>query len=201
MTMFNAFGPCDIPLVSKKDRRIETSDFNIFWGRYRVEENVGCFMFAMCRIKIEKPVRVSKYSRLKPKTIYKYIPYFVETAPNSFRRDCFKEEYIEKYQKIIFEENKLKPVIFFVLHPELNFGDKKSPVFFRELEELKTFLVQSGRVFNIELSDLNGKMPSWGIKGIIRGEKGGTNKHSSALKSALGFNTPRKEKLFYRSPY
>ena len=192
MLMFKPHGPCELPLIESVEGKV--INVGRFWGKYRIRNRIGCYLFAMCATKKEKDIVVSQYSTLKGKTTYKYIPYFIGSASTSFEEECFKKEHLNKYHKIISESSKkLTPVMFFVSHPE-----EGSKTVLKDIERLKEFMVQSGKVFNVGLCDLDGDFPCWGIQGMIREKKSGTSQAGNGLKSVLGFNLGREKKVFCR---
>jgi len=182
MTMFELYGPCELFVEKLRNERIIRDD--IFWPRHsKIHNRIGCYIYAV--VSPKTPEFISRYRPVKSQLLYDYTPYFVGSTTKSFRTECFKPENMKHFCKTLPKGGNKKAVMIFIMHPQTD--RKKSTL--KDIEELKTFLIQSGKIANISLCDPGGDMPDWGIKGVIKKtKKGGSSKFGKDLKKMLGFD-------------
>ncbi|KPA09858.1 hypothetical protein MHK_009940 [Candidatus Magnetomorum sp. HK-1] len=154
MTEFQIYGSFEIPF-DKKERKVLTEKF---WSMYNQYYNcIGCYIYS---ITIKKTVsNVSKYSK-KIEIKYHHIPYYIGTTISSFGTECFSKKNLKFLNEPLSKNSRYSPSLFFIIPNEFK---KES----KDMKELKTFLIQAGRIVNPVFTDLNGELPVWSIKGII----------------------------------
>ena len=186
MNMFELYGPCDLFIEKLKDQRIIRDD--IFWPRHKkLHDCIGCYIFALSLPK--KPKVVPRYSDPKKFITYDYKPYLVGSSTKNFRHDCFKKQDLKYYHEILPKGGIRKPVMFFLIHPQKN----PDETVLKEIDELKVFLINTGRVINFSVRDVDDDSPSWGIKGVIRKDRSpGGAKAVRVFKNMMGFDKVKK---------
>jgi len=182
MTEFQIYGSFQIPFDTK-ERKFLTEKF---WSLHNKFYNcIGCYIYA---VTIKKNISsVSKYSK-KLEIKYHHIPYYIGTTMSSFGTECFSQKNLTRFNVSLSKYNiRHDPSLFFIIPNESENS--------KDIKELKTFLIQAGRIVNPVFSDLNGKLPAWSIKGIINSnplKKCRKIKEAETLKKMMGLMLPEK---------
>lgn len=159
------FEVCCEKATRGSSRRIDTEGIRAFWeaeaGRYSTKQ--GCYVFAL---------RAGRG----------YTPWYVgKTKKQSFKDECFGQFQLGKYNKVLFN-HKGTPVVFFVAP-----GGSKNVVPREVARELEHYLIQQGFHENPRiLNKANAKEPRWGIKGVLRSDKGKPDWIAKAFAMMMG---------------
>lgn len=162
--MFEPLGPFEVPLEYGIANRYIPKGCPNFWNRHpSVADRKGCYILA---------IRASKG----------YRPIYVGKATKSFRQECFESHKIAQHYTPALANTKAgTPVLFFIAVP-------KSAVVSHEkrITELEKFLIGQAALKNPDLSNIrNRKLPTWGVKGIVRSTPGKPSMSSKKLRQLI----------------
>ena len=163
MANFSVIGPIDVPVTKgRASRAISPKDVKSFWlENAEVADFVGCYVFAFRASKGFKPIYIGK-------------------TVKSFKKEVFTGHKLAKYAQGLSEQRKGTPVLFFVCLERT-----RGPINEVAIDELETFLIQSGMVANPEiLNDRKRKTEAWSVTGLVR-SKGRPSKSASFFKKCL----------------
>jgi hypothetical protein len=153
MKIFRVNGPFEVPTEARVSTKMVAEDLSRFWDDCQeLRTGIGCYVFA---------VRAGKG----------YTPLYVGKTTKSFEKECFTDHKIKHYNYAMTDYKKCTPVLFLIAYPT-----KKGKPNSAEIADLEDFLIQVGRTVNPRLRNIKGpKVPSWGIKGVLRGGQGKPN--------------------------
>lgn len=163
MAKFVVRGPCVVSTTKLKvGRTIAREDIAKFWAdNPQVAKERGCYIFAFRAAKGGKPVYIGK-------------------ATKSFKQEVFTDHKLKKYGVGLGNQVRGTPIVYFV-----TLCRTKGPVNKTAIDEVETFLIQSGLVANKDLlNDRKTAVESWSIGGMVR-SKGKPSAPASGLKSLL----------------
>jgi len=166
MIRFTVVGPLKIPYSEKNNvKRFEIDDVEEFWtDNEELRYEKGIYIFA-----------ISAGGG--------FTPYYVGKTARSFGVEAFSDRNISHfYNKILFEYDKGRPVMFFVSP-----ANKKGPPPKNVIHEVETVLINFASRKNPDiLNDRGTKDPRWSIDGVVRPGKGTGSKPSKELCRTLG---------------
>lgn len=164
MASFTVHGPFNVPCEKRKAGRvISTQNGRDFWNQNPgLETKRGCYVFAFRAAKGIKPI-------------------YIGQATKNFGQEVFTDHKRNKYGDALSNQQKGTPIIYLV---ELT--TTKGQINRKAIDELETFLIQLGLVANKSLlNDRKTSVPTWAVRGIIRGGKGKPSKAATSLRQCL----------------
>jgi len=164
MTSFTVYGPHPVPLYRGKSCRIiRAEEGRVFFRNHAsLAARVGCYVFAMGVGRGVTPIYVGKTRR-------------------NFGRECFEPHKLGKYNQCLADYERGKPLLYFVLLP-VRRGRRNTG----HIEELETFLIQTGVGVNPNLLNVQGtKLEEWRIRGVIRSAPGRPASPAASFKSMM----------------
>jgi hypothetical protein len=165
MASFDVFGPFDIPVVISGKARLITGAGNFWQSAKGLQNEVGCYVYA---------IRAGKG----------YTPCYVGKTKLTFGKECFAPDKLMKYTVALAPYQKGRPVLFLVAH-----GKQKGPINHKEIKEIEAFLTQIAWSKNPNLLNVkNVKQKTWSIQGIANGTQGKVNKATIEMRRALGLS-------------
>jgi hypothetical protein len=161
MAEFYIEGPFKIPCI--EGTKLIAEDLSGFWGRHKsLASSTGCYVFA---------VRAGRG----------YTPLYVGKTAKSFESECFTSHKRNHYHYSLGNYRRGTPVMFFVVLPKA-----KGKINASEIKQVENFLIQVGSTVNPEIRNIKGAcIPSWSIRGVIRGKKGQASKSTAEFKKLL----------------
>jgi hypothetical protein len=158
-TIFKVYGPFKVP---KKKGIITDANLSEFWEKTHMHsKKIGCYIFA---------IRAAKGS----------VPWYVGKTERNFKAEVFSPRNIKNYNKLI-GGRKGTPFIYLLTDPK-----KKRKVSGKHINKLETYLILQAIDRNPKLLNTKKvKIPSWGIRGIVRGKYGKISKPVKQLKQCL----------------
>ena len=165
MSEFKIYGPYALPTEKKKGARLIVHSG--FWngGGYleMLSAARGVYVFA-----------------IKPPGASRFIPYYVGKATKSFGQEALTNDKLLKYQRALANYSYGSPHLFFVAQSSNKWSAK-------EIKEVEDYFIQQGFAVNPKTENDKGtKLPSWSVKGAIRGSKGKVSRGTSAFRSTFG---------------
>lgn len=165
-TIFQVFGPRDVPTYRGKAGRTITDDgVRDFWRRNAdVAFLRGCYVFAM---------RVGTSLR----------PAYVGKATRAFRREVFQYHKLTRYQQELADARVGMPVVFFVALPRRRGAPPTAQV-----ANLERFLIDAAAVVNPDLLNARGVVqPAWAIHGVVRRASGKPSASALSFRRLMRF--------------
>lgn len=163
------FEPIEIPFQSQSTgsaKHITSANASAFWrsaAAKALKAKQGCYVFAL---------RASQG----------YCPWYVGKATKSFGQECFSQDKLVKYNKVLFDGRKGTPVIFFVA-PSGN--KRKVPK--STCNVIETFLIQAAYAENPDITNRQQtKIPDWTIEGVVRPKRGPIPANARIFKKMMG---------------
>jgi len=170
MTEFQIYGPLSIPY--DKNVKERTLLIDKFWFKHKnFFYNIGCYIYALTMTKTCSSG--SKYSK-KIEIKQNHIPYYIGSTTKCFGYECFSNINLKYFNDLLRQYSRYNPSIFFILPNEYENKSISTEIdeIRIEIDELKNFLFQSGRIVNYTFYDLNSnKLPDWSLKGLINNTK------------------------------
>ena len=164
MAIFSVYGPCQIPVSKKPKARLISEDLSPFWERHEeVASSKGCYIFA---------IRAGRG----------FTPLYVGKTTDTFKTECFTPSKLEHYHRALADYIKGTPVLFFIVHPPNQGATNR-----KAITQIEDFLIQAGRMVNPNLRNIRGgRLPKWGIKGVIRAGQGGISESEKQFRRLMG---------------
>jgi hypothetical protein len=165
--VFEIAGPFPIPFKSGSgsSKHIEKEHVQQFWlGNASVcASGVGCYIFAK---------RAGKG----------HTPWYVGKSSKGFSKEAFTADKLTKYNKVLFDDKKGTPCMFFIKH------SGKKTVDSAVLKEMETYLIQMAFMKNADLVNIHGKKDKsqWSIPDITHTKLGKKKPEASAFRKAMG---------------
>lgn len=165
-TIYDVHGPYEIPRDLLGGRAGERESEEEFWSQKKeldeVGDGTGVFLFGISTAK-------------------GLIPYFVGTAPRSFRAEVFRADHRRRYKSVLGAYARGRPVMLFVARPPRRGRKRES-----ELDEIASTLLAVGKKRHPELQRLDVDDVPWGIRGVLHGGVGRTSESASELRRIMG---------------
>lgn len=168
-------GPYEIPYrLSKTVKQIRREDVtNDFWENNSTDakhlvNKQGCYVFALRAGKGHTPWYVGKAGTGK--------------KGKGFKDEIFQPGKLNNYNRVLFEYNFGKPVMFFVTLP-----DAKRVIPNSSIDHMEKELIQFACLKNPNLTNIaNTKnLPKWSIKGVVRASQGQPTKAATSFKKMM----------------
>jgi len=144
-------GPRELTTYKGKvARTITDDDVRAFWRHNEdVAPRRGCYVFGMRAGKGMTPAYVGKATR-------------------NFHREVLADNKVKRYQRVLANYHRGKPVLFFVLAPY-----RRGAPNVEDIGALERYLIQVAMRANPDILNVQGtKTERWGILGVVRGGKG-----------------------------
>jgi hypothetical protein len=163
MAVFHIEGPFEIPYIKGTIPKLIVEDLSAFWNRQKsLASSIGCYVFA---------ARAGRG----------FTPLYIGKTTKSFESECFTSHKKNHYHYSLRTYLSCTPVMFFVVLPK-----SKGKINASVIKQVENFLIQVGSNVNPEIRNVKGAcVPSWSIKGVIRGKKGQASKSTTAFKKLL----------------
>lgn len=157
MTLFEVYGPYEIPFSQQKSIKLIHQDDTKKFLASLVEEGIskkqGCYIFCL---------RAGRGFR----------PWYVGKATKGIYQECMQDGKIKRYNEVLHKGNKGKPVMFFALPP--GEGKNKAPT--NTINEMEKFLIKAAYEKNKDIKNTHhAKDDAWTIKGVY-GKYGSGNR-------------------------
>jgi hypothetical protein len=166
--VFEVIGPVEIPFQKRTQgaKWIGRDDASAFWDQplgARVEDRIGCYVFAIAG--------------------GSGTPWYVGKTTRSFRKECFQDHKLLRYNEALSLSPKGKPVLFFLAYRAR--PGKPPRTAFKELED---FLIDAARAQNSELTNYGRDegQPAWEIAGVISTSPGKPSKAARSFRRMIG---------------
>jgi hypothetical protein len=168
MTIFQIAGPREINTYKgRAARTITDDDVRAFWSANEdIAFRRGCYVFGMRSGRGLTPAYVGKTTR-------------------NFHREALADNKVKRYQRVLANYRRGRPVLFFVLAPH-----RRGAPNVEHIDAVERFLIQTALRVNPEIANVQGtKLERWRIHGVIRSGKGKPS--GAARKFRALFKLPR----------
>ena len=167
MTNLSVYGPFEIDYaLRRKVKRIGDAHTKQFWSDPKVshlKNKQGCYVFAL-------------------RNGRGFTPWYIGKTNNGFAKEALTDHKLKHINKVLFENIRGRPVLFFVAPPGRKHVVRKDIVNQVEKELIHYAVDKNPKLGNKQHTK---NRPQWTIKGVIRSTRGKPPKASTILKTMM----------------